>query len=173
VAEFYSSKVSEQWTVQGSVLEELALVPTCTAETKNPNGSYFHLSKDIDENLYYLWVRNVEWNLEDKEIVVRVDFYDEKGSLSYASLRAIVQKKNSLDVPIDDPKAFLERFMLSKKIRFTVSNHDSKFNIAVDKPIEIASGLFKCIDAWEAAKERFVARKKDDSQLQKTPGLKR
>jgi hypothetical protein len=149
VAVFYESEVSQRWAVRGAVLKEQALVPTCTAETKSTNGSYLHLSKDIDADVYFLWAHNTDWNLVGKEVVVRLDFYDQKGSLSYASLSAIAQGSNSLDIPVEEPKEFLERFILSNEIVFTLPNRNSKFKVAVDKPIEIVVELDKCIDAWK------------------------
>ncbi len=161
VTTFYDNTVSKLWTVRGSVFKEQDIGPTCTAETRLNNGSYVHLSKDIDQNLYFLWVHNTDWHLNEKELVVRLDFYDQKGSpLSYASLRAIAQDSSSLDIPIDNPKAFLERFMISNQIQFTVQKR--LFRVIVDKPAEIFDEMGKCVDAWETSKGNAGARPKND-----------
>jgi hypothetical protein len=123
----------------------------CTAEAIRTDGSYVHLSKDIDENLFYMWARNVDWDLAGKEAAVRIDFYDDKGQLSYASLSAFSKDNKSPDIPISKPKAFLERFMLSTWIQIT-PKHGSKFKFPIDKPFEIVDEIGKCIDAWQMTK---------------------
>ena len=84
VTECYSSTVSRLWSVRGEVMKEQKIAPTCVAETKYADGSYVHLSKDIDENVYFLWIHNTEWNLAEKEIAIRLDFSNQKEQLSYA-----------------------------------------------------------------------------------------
>jgi hypothetical protein len=160
IAEFFNSTVSQLWSVRGSVMKEQLIGPTCTAETKYTDGSYVHLSKDIDEQLYFLWVHNTEWNFAEKEIVIRLDFFDQKGQLGYASLRAIVHNGDSLDIPLENPKAFLERFMLSAQIQFTVPMRNGKFKVAVDKPFQILDEFGKCVDAWTKEKVKLGAQEK-------------
>lgn len=166
-ATFYESGVSERWSIRGVVLKEEALAPTCVAEIKWNDGSYVHLSKDIDENMIYLWLYRPAWRIGRKEISVRFDFYAAKDQLSYASLRGGVRGGNSVNVPIDDPKAFLERFILSDRILVSVPGN--KLDVPVDKPIEIVHEFGKCVDAWDKAKSKIANGAKNEPAATAAP----
>jgi hypothetical protein len=157
VVQFYSNIVSPLWSVSGSVMKEQLIGPTCVAETRYPDGSYVHLSKDIDENLYFLWVHNTEWDFSEKEIFVRLDF-NHSEQTSYARLRAVVVKGSALDIPIENPKSFLERFMVSNEIQFTIENTNRKLKAVIDKPIEVVLDFGRCVDAWSEKKATLSQR---------------
>jgi hypothetical protein len=148
---FYQSTIRD-WSIMGKPREN-QLNPSCSAEVKYQDGSFFTLLKDLADGELYILFRNVQWNISDDpgNYQMRINFYNGNRVVSLDAVYELLNK-NTLRIRGINPERFLPLFVDFSRMLFIMPGNIQNAQVSLTGTSAVVAAMSECMRQYKPAR---------------------